>query len=230
MNLTPVLQPYMIEPDILLVDKPSGISSFDVIRILRRNLGIRKMGHAGTLDPLASGLMIVGIQTGTKKLTHYLKLPKEYIATIQLGSATTSGDTEGETICILDNFDIPTEKQIQEVLTSLLGEHDIVPPVYSAIKVDGRPLYWYARKNTCPIFMPTKHMGVTDIEFLSLQNDQQGVWKISCRIAVTSGTYIRSLAELVGQGLGIPATLSALRRVRIESWDVRNAFDIKNMI
>lgn len=230
MELPLEIQPYLIEPDVLLVNKPSGISSFDVIRVLRRNLHIRKMGHAGTLDPLASGLMIIGIQTGTKKLTQYLKLPKTYRATIQLGYATTSGDIEGEIMKEMSDFLIPSQERIHEVLEGLVGEHDIIPPVYSALKVDGKPLYEYARKGTCPIMMPVKHMGVTSATFLDYAQDTTGKWQITCTLAVTSGTYIRSLAEVVGQQLGIPATLSALERTRIADYDVTQAWDISDMV
>ena len=223
------LQQYLIEPDVLLVDKPSGPSSFDVIRFLRRETGIRKMGHAGTLDPLATGLMILGIQSGTKKLTQYLKLPKTYIATIQLGIATTSGDTEGEIMREQNITTPPEEILVQEVIKSLVGEHEIIPPVYSALKVNGKPLYVYARKNTCPIFMPIKHMGVTDAQFIAYEKDIEGKCQITCELAVTSGTYIRSLAEMVGERLGVPATLSALRRTVIGSHTIEHAASLSDM-
>jgi len=223
------LQKYLIEPDVLLVDKPSGPSSFDVIRFLRRETGIRKIGHAGTLDPLATGLMILGIQTGTKKLTQYLKLNKTYIATIQLGIATTSGDTQGEIMREQEITSPPEEKLVREVIKGLVGEHEVIPPVYSALKVDGRPLYIYARKNTCPIFMPIKHMGVTDARFVSQEKDAEGKWQIKCELAVTSGTYIRSLAEMVGERLAVPATLSALRRTVIGEHRIEQAASLIDM-
>lgn len=226
MILPPELQSYCIEPDIILVYKPSGISSFDVIRIMRRSLSIRKMGHAGTLDPLATGLMIIGIETGTKKLAGYLKLPKTYRATIQLGIATTSGDIQGEVMREQSNFEVPSETRIREVLENLVGEHDIIPPIYSALKVDGRALYEYARKGTCPIFMPIKHMGVVSATFLDYSQDVQGDWQIECILSVTSGTYIRSLAEAIGQRLGIPTTLSALERTHIAEYDIQQAWHI----
>jgi tRNA pseudouridine55 synthase len=230
MELPEFLQPHLIEPDVLLVNKPAGISSFDVIRVLRRHTHIRKMGHAGTLDPLATGLMIIGIQTGTKKLTQYLKLPKTYIATIRLGQATTSGDVEGEIMKSVTDFIPPSAQKIQEIIQGLLGEHEIIPPVYSALKVDGRALYVYARNNTCPIFMPIKHMGVTSAQFIQYEQDAQGYWCITCELAVTSGTYIRSLAEMVGERLGIPATLCALERTVIGDHNTGQALDMSNMV
>jgi tRNA pseudouridine55 synthase len=213
-----------IEPDILLVHKPKGITSFDVIRKLRRVLTIRKIGHAGTLDPLAHGLMIVGIQSGTKKMQQYLKLPKTYTAEVLCGMSTATGDLEGETI---EEKSIVTvdfkEKHIQEALDSMVGEHQLQAPLYSALKVEGKPLYWYARNNQTPPFIPVKEMNVTSI--MLLDNYVSGkYYVIKIRIEVSSGTYIRTLGEELGKRLGYPATLKGLYRVKIGVHEDQHAF------
>lgn len=129
---------YYIEPDVMLVSKPKGITSFDVVRKLRTILDIKKIGHAGTLDPLAHGLMIVGIGSGTKKMNQYLKLNKTYIAHIRVGMSTTTGDLEGEVV----KEKVPHQndmkpKDIEEIASSLVGTHVLTVPLYSAIKVQG---------------------------------------------------------------------------------------------
>ncbi|MDA1330356.1 MAG: hypothetical protein DWG76_05280 [Chloroflexi bacterium] len=152
---------------IILVNKPKGITSFDVIRQLRRKLGIRKMGHAGTLDPLASGLMIIGVNEGTKKLEEYLKLPKTYEADVLLGIQTTTGDMEGDILAEVPKEEV--EKKLSDTdLTTLfknfIGTHTLAVPKYSAIKVDGKALYTYAREGQEPPRVPEKEMEIRDIE------------------------------------------------------------------
>ena len=128
-----------IEPDVLLVHKPIGISSFDVLRRLRPVLGTKKLGHAGTLDPLARGLMIVGVNAGTKKMTNYLKLPKVYLADIVLGRSTTTGDAEGEITrqTMIGPGDLVLA-DVDQAVRSMVGTHTLPVPRYSAIKVDGK--------------------------------------------------------------------------------------------
>lgn len=215
-----------IEPDVLLVHKPKGITSFDVIRKLRRILGIKKIGHAGTLDPLAHGLMIVGIQSGTKKMQQYLKLPKTYIAEVLCGVSTTTGDLEGEIIeeKRVDNLDFK-EDDIQAALDGMVGEHQLKAPRYSAIKVEGKPLYWYARNNQEPPFIPTKEMNVKKVMLLDHYSSGKH-YVISVRIEVSSGTYIRTLGEELGKRLGYPSTLKKLYRVAIADYEDQNAFHL----
>ena len=213
-----------IEPDVLLVHKPKGITSFDVVRKLRRVLGERKIGHAGTLDPLAHGLMILGIKTGTKKMTNYLKLPKTYIAEVLLGKSTDTGDLEGEIVKekVIYKGDLK-ERDIDDTLLSMVGEHLLEVPLYSAIKVDGQPLYWYARNNKTPPRIPQKEMNVTNIQLLDhYQSADHYVVKV--RLDVSSGTYIRTLGEEIGRRLGYPATLKDLYRVHIGEFLDQDAY------
>ena len=206
--------------DILLVDKPKGITSFDVIRRLRKTLGIRKMGHAGTLDPLASGLMIIGVSSGTKKLNEYLKLPKVYVAEILLGKKTTTGDLEGEIIESekVDSIDI---KKVKDTLSKMKGKITLPVPLYSAVKIKGTPLYKHARKghNVKP---PEKEMEILNIKLTnSFKLDH--FYVLSLTIEVASGTYIRSIAEELGRRMNLPATLANLRRTRIGKFKIEDS-------
>lgn len=215
---------HYIEPDVLLVHKPKGISSFDVIRKLRPILGTRKIGHAGTLDPLAWGLMIIGVDTGTKKLTQYLKLPKTYIAEILVGESTTTGDLEGDIVeeKFVDRNEIKTNELEFQVL-SMKGEHTLQVPLYSAIKVQGKALYSYARAGETPPYIPEKEMNITAIQMLdSYRTGTHHVVKV--RIEVSSGTYIRTLGEEFGRRVGYPATLKSLYRVKIDDFKDADAY------
>ncbi len=211
----------MILKDILLIDKPKGITSFDVIRLLRRKLNIRKMGHAGTLDPLATGLMIIGIGEGTKKLSEYIKLNKTYEAEILLGIQTDTGDIEGK---IIDEKEVSAfpRATLEEALSFLKGKKKIRVPMYSAVKVGGKRMYARARAGDTSVRPPEKEMEVREIEFLNeyLEGKHQ---IISVRMDVSSGTYIRSLAEEFGKYLGVPATIKNLRRVRIGEFTIDQA-------
>lgn len=210
---------------ILLVDKPTGMTSFDVIRELRKKLGIRKMGHAGTLDPLATGLMIIGVGPGTKQMQEFLKLPKTYIADILVGIRTDTGDTDGATLEEKQVSELSEEK-VTEALDHLLGTHSYPVPLYSAIKVDGKALYKYARQGKTPPRIPEKEMTVTEYELLSIEPDTKTVL-VRVSFHVTSGTYIRVLGETLGDLLGYPATLSALRRTSIGKFSVNDAHSLE---
>ena len=218
-----------IEPDILLVHKPKGITSFDVIRKLRKILNIKKIGHAGTLDPLAHGLMIVGIGPGTKKMTQYLKLPKTYIAEVLLGKSTTTGDLEGEVVeeKVVHKADLK-KRDIEDAVDSMIGSHSYQVPLYSAIKVEVKPLYWYARNNQEPPHIPTKEMNVSSIQLLDhYASGKEFIVKV--RISVSSGSYIRTLGEELGKRLGYPATLKGLYRVTIGEYQDQNAYQFDDI-
>ncbi|MCI5108373.1 MAG: tRNA pseudouridine(55) synthase TruB [Candidatus Pacebacteria bacterium] len=203
--------------DIILIDKPKGITSFDCIRILRKKLGIRKMGHAGTLDPLATGLMIIGIGPGTKKLNEYLKLDKTYGTTVLVGVSTDTGDIDGK-VLKEEVFDLD-DKGIKEALDKLVGKNILSVPKYSAIKKNGKPLYYYAR-NDIDVEIPEKEMEVYDIRDVSYYKPY-----IKFTVDVSSGTYIRSLVEELGKKLKVPLTLSDLRRTKIGEFDIKNSKD-----
>lgn len=209
-----------MDGEVLLVDKPVGITSFDVIRRLRRKLGIRKMGHAGTLDPLASGLMLIGVGSGTKQLASLIKLPKTYEAEIVLGERRSTGDLEGEVTASVPVPDL-SEDEVRSALDSLTGVQELPVPAYSAIKQDGVPLYKKARRGE-EVATPVRAMEVREAALLSLLREGERV-RLKARFAVGSGTYIRSLAEALGARLGYPATLAGLRRTRVGEYRVEDA-------
>lgn len=231
----------MDTPTLVLVDKPRGITSFDVIRILRRryhteravrqehdfaHTGIDmiqhapKMGHAGTLDPLASGLMLIGVGDGTKKLNEYLKLSKTYEATILLGERRSTGDMEGD---VLEEKAVMAlaEEDVNAALCSMEGTLQLPVPVYSAVKQNGVPLYMRARQGR-NVVVPIKPM-VVECARVTAIRVEQGRAYVSVTFDVGSGTYIRSLAEELGKRLGYPATLYALRRTRIGTFHIEDA-------
>lgn len=206
--------------NIITVDKPSGISSFDVIRRLRRSLGVRKLGHAGTLDPLASGLLIIGVGDGTKKLDQFLKLPKVYEAEVLLGLKTDTGDVTGRTVERLKVPDL-SETKISEILGSLVGKLELPVPAYSAIKRGGEALYRKARRGE-KFELPVKPMEIFWLKFLGFKGDNEQVI-IKIELEVSSGTYIRSIAEEIGRRLEVPATIKSLRRTKIGVFMLKDA-------
>ncbi len=218
-------------PELLLIDKPLGITSMDIIRRLRRRLGIKKIGHAGTLDPLATGLVLVGVGAGTKKLTELIKLDKEYIAEIRIGERRTTGDLEGEVVEEKMVTDLSRE-DVEAATNSLVGTLELPVSAYSAIKVDGVPMYERARKaekrGEVVSEVPVRTMRVDEIELLSfVVSGDRAVATV--RFVVGSGTYIRSLAEELGRRLNYPATLQALRRTQVGVYRIEDAIPIEEV-
>ena len=209
----------------LLIDKPKGITSFDVIRRLRRTLQIKKMGHAGTLDPLASGLMLIGVGKGTKGLASLVKLDKEYLAEVRIGERRSTGDLEGE---IVEEREVKTltESQVEVALATLVGILSLSVSAFSAIKVDGVPMYKRARSaekiGKTVADVPEREMKVYEAKLLKFETGD-GRAVASVRFSVGSGTYIRSLAEELGRRVGYPATLQNLRRTKVGEFDIKNA-------
>ena len=212
-------------PELLLIDKPKGITSFDVIRRLRRTLQIKKMGHAGTLDPLASGLMLIGVGKGTKGLTSLVKLDKEYLAEVRIGERRSTGDLEGE---IVEEREVKTltESEVEVALATLVGALSLSVSAYSAIKVDGVPMYKRARSaekiGKTVADVPEREMKVYEAELLKFETGD-GRAVATVRFSVGSGTYIRSLAEELGRRVGYPATLQNLRRTKVGEFDIKDA-------
>jgi tRNA pseudouridine55 synthase len=224
-------------PELLLVDKPKGITSFDVIRRLRRQLGIKKMGHAGTLDPLATGLMIIGVGSGTKKLTGLVKLDKEYVADVLIGEQRATGDMEGEVVAEreVEGGERAAEilqSNISAALAEMIGKLTLPVSAYSAIKVAGVPMYKRARKaektGETVENVPLRMMRVDEAELLEVEvGGGRAVAKI--RFVVGSGTYIRSLAEELGRRLSYPATLKDLRRTRVGEFTIEDSLPLEKI-
>ena len=209
---------------IIFIDKSKGITSFDVIRMLRRTLGVRKMGHAGTLDPNATGILIVGVGEGTKHLQKYIGLPKTYVMDILLGVRTDTGDITGN---IIETSVCPTFNvgQVERILEGMIGSIALPIPSYSALKYKGKPRYAYARKGIA-LEPKIRKMEIFSLRFIDicyggLASIANPVLKIEMDCA--SGTYARSVAEEIGRMRGVPATLKGLRRTRIGTFSVEQA-------
>ncbi len=212
-------------PDqIILVDKPTGISSFGVVAIVRRYLtrllGRRvKVGHCGTLDPFATGLLILVSGRNTRRAGEFSGLDKVYQATIRLGARSTTGDPEGE---ITESHSKPPSlERIREVLSQFTGQIQQVPPSYSAIKVHGKRAYQLARAGK-PVVLSPRTVQVYSIELVSYSYPE-----LVIKTKVSSGTYIRSLASDMGERLGTGAYTVALRRLSIGSYDVAQAHQLR---
>jgi len=205
---------------ILLLDKPQGPTSHDLVGRTRKALGTRKVGHAGTLDPMATGLMILGVESSTRLLTYLVGLGKEYIATIRLGQATTTDDAEGEITATADAGGL-TDEAIAAGIRPLTGEISQVPSTFSAIKVDGRRAYDLARAGD-EVELRPRSVTVAAFDVLAIRRDG-AVVDLDVRVAVSSGTYVRALARDLGRALGVGGHLTALRRTRVGPFEVASA-------
>lgn len=206
---------------ILLLNKPSGISSNQALQKAKKILKVSKAGHFGTLDPLAEGLLIIGINSGTKLSKFLLNDEKEYEATIRLGISTDTDDSEGKVITTDDN-EISIETLL-EALDQFRGEQTQIPPKYSAIKIQGRKLYDYARKGEEIDIQPRK----VTIHFLEVLEFEYPILQI--KLKVSKGTYIRSIARDLGFKLGIGAHLTKLVRTEQGKFSLLNATTFENL-
>ena len=236
--------------EILLVDKPEGISSFGVVARVRRKLSeeagmvsvkgkdgvVRekrkkvKVGHTGTLDPFATGLLVLLIGKGTKRANEFLKLDKKYIATVRLGATSTTGDPEGEVTVLVDSsrvseddesgvrdVRVPSRADVEKAVEKFVGETEQKVPSYSAVKINGERAYKLARAGK-EVEMPTRKVRIDEIEILDYK------WPdLTIRCQVSSGTYIRALGEDIGKELGVGGYLTALRRTQVGEWRIEGA-------
>lgn len=225
----PILSSHLQDGAMLLVDKPKEWTSFDVVNKLRNKLrqhfGIRKIkvGHAGTLDPMATGLLIICTGKDTKRLDEYQGLPKEYTGTMTLGATTPSYDAETP----VDQHyptDHITAQMLEDARKQFLGAISQLPPVFSAIKVDGQPLYKKARRGEAIQVEPR------NIEIYAFELTRVALPEIDFRVRCSKGTYIRSLAFDFGQALQSGAYLSALRRTAIGSYTVDEAWQLDDLV
>ena len=208
---------------LLLVDKPGGPTSHGIVAQTRKALGLKKVGHAGTLDPMATGLLVLGIGQGTKLLTYCVGLDKAYEATIRLGMTTSTDDAEGETDVVATEvaLDDLSEDAIREALRAFLGDIEQVPSSVSAIRVDGKRAYERHRAGEEVVLAP-RPVTISSIEVLSIRREDPW-WDVDIRVECSSGTYIRAIARDVGVALGVGGHLTALRRTRVGPFDVHHA-------
>ena len=218
-----------VSGEILAIDKPLGWTSFDAVKRVRgaiqRRLGLKKfkVGHAGTLDPLATGVLLICTGRATRMIETLQNGHKEYVATLKLGATTPSFDLETE----VDNI-YPTEHITRELVEKTLPEFqgDIlqVPPVFSAVKVDGKRAYSFARKGK-EVELKPKQLQISEIELLSLEGNM-----LEIRVVCSKGTYIRALARDIGQALGSGAHLVGLRRTRVGDYDISKALSVEEAV
>jgi tRNA pseudouridine55 synthase len=205
---------------VILIDKPLDWTSFDVVRKIRNLIRIKKVGHAGTLDPLATGLLIICTGKFTKKINEYMGMEKEYTGTFTLGASTPTYDLESEPVNIKDTSEL-TDEEIYAATKQFTGLIQQVPPIHSAIKQKGKPVYLLARKGEDVILEPR---AVTIKEFTIEKIEMP---KVHFKVVCTTGTYIRSLAHNFGEALGCGAYLSSLRRTRIGDYKTEDALTME---
>lgn len=207
------------EGKVILINKPIHWTSFDVVRKIRNLIKIKKVGHSGTLDPLATGLLIICTGKFTKKINEYMAREKEYTGSFTLGAVTPTYDLESEPQNFKD-FDFVTKELLQETIKKFLGEIDQVPPIHSAIKQEGKPVYLAARKGIDVKLEPRK-ITIKEFEITGFE-----LPVIYFRVVCTTGTYIRSLANDYGTVLGCGAYLSSLCRTRIGEFTLHQSMTI----
>ncbi|HSH12127.1 MAG TPA: tRNA pseudouridine(55) synthase TruB [Desulfurivibrionaceae bacterium] len=211
--------PGLAEAGIYLLDKPEGPSSFRMVHVVRRALGIKKTGHAGTLDPFATGLLIVCAgRPATRLISQLMAGEKEYLATLTLGVETTTQDREGEVVATAPFTGI-SAAQVADCLAGFVGEQLQLPPLYSALKHQGKPLYHYARRGV-EIERQPRPVTISELECRGFAGDS-----LKIRVRCGKGTYIRALAFDIGRVLGCGAHLAALRRIRSGPFSVAEAVE-----
>ena len=205
----------------LLLDKEKGISSNQLVQKVKKSLSLKKVGHLGTLDPMATGLMILAINRATKFSSYFLESDKSYDASIQLGSSTDTDDAMGNIISSSDI--IPNEKDINKSLASFIGQSMQTAPFFSALKHKGKPLYKYAREGEF-ISKPPREINIFSIKNIICEHN-----KCSFIVHCSKGTYIRSIARDLGEKLNSGGHLSALRRLSQGTFNIKNAMTIENI-
>ncbi|ATY13318.1 tRNA pseudouridine(55) synthase TruB [Amycolatopsis sp. AA4] len=211
-------------PGLLIVDKPAGMTSHDVVARARRIMGTRKVGHAGTLDPMATGVLVLGIERATKLLGHLALDRKTYLATLSLGRSTTTDDAEGEP---LENDAAPetlaavTDEQIADGVAQLTGDIQQVPSAVSAVKIDGKRAYARVRAGE-DVVLPPRPVTVHRFDVLGLRREDDRI-ELDAVVECSSGTYVRALARDLGAGLGVGGHLKALRRTTVGPFTLARA-------
>lgn len=219
----PDRDPRAPEGALLLVDKPKGWTSFDVVNKIRHLLHVRRVGHSGTLDPMATGLLIVCTGKKTKEMGQFVDLDKEYDGEMILGARTASFDAETpiEEIRSIDGI---TGERLHDVVARFVGAQEQIPPMWSAVKVGGKPLYKYARKGV-DVARRGRSIVIRSIELHDII-----LPKVAFTVVCSKGTYIRALVNDIGVALGCGAYLTALRRTRIGTYSLNQALSMDQLI
>lgn len=211
---------------IVNIDKPKGLSSFDVIRRLRKIIKMKRIGHTGTLDPLATGVLVICLGEATKLASEIESESKVYLAEMELGYGTDTYDTEGKVVkkaCESFDYSQIESKFMNRIFAEFLGVQKQIPPMYSALKVDGKKLYELAREN---IEIERKSRDIF-IEYIKLESVEEK--KVRFEVKVSKGTYIRTLIEDIGIKIGCFATMTALRRLSVGNYRVEDSFTLEKI-
>jgi tRNA pseudouridine55 synthase len=216
----------MAESGLIIVDKPAEWTSHDVVAKLRRFAGTRRVGHAGTLDPMATGVLVVGVEKATRLLGHLALTEKVYDATIRLGVSTNTDDAQGQVIAEASAAAVTAER-VRAGVAALTGEIMQIPPQVSAIKVDGQRAYKLARAGE-NVELAARPVTIHAFEITGIRH-QDEVVDVDATVRCSSGTYIRGLARDLGAGLGVGGHLTALRRTRVGPYDLSRASTIEQL-
>jgi tRNA pseudouridine55 synthase len=215
-----------VPPGVVIVDKPAGMTSHDVVARVRKIFGTRKVGHAGTLDPMATGVLVLGLERATKLLGHLALERKAYLATIRLGAATTTDDAEGELLSEVDASGVD-EDAVHARVRELTGEIQQVPSSVSAVKVAGKRSYQRVRDGE-EVVLPPRPVVVHRFDVLSLRRVERAT-ELDVLVDCSSGTYVRALARDLGAGLGVGGHLTALRRTQVGPFGLRTARTLEQL-
>ena len=221
-----------MEGKVLIINKPKGLTSHDVVDVVRKRLGVKKVGHAGTLDPAATGILIVLVGKKTKEQAKYMKMEKEYLAEVEFGMETDTGDREGRLIAKLSYGQMVKlrRKEIEDVSPRFIGKVKQSVPLYSAVKIKGKKLYELARKGKGPKKLPERIVEIKEIKILDFKKGTNTTYPIvKLKIVCGKGVYIRQLAVDLGKALGFPAYLKSLIRTRVGEFGLKKALQIGNL-
>ncbi|HQP92022.1 MAG TPA: tRNA pseudouridine(55) synthase TruB [Candidatus Omnitrophota bacterium] len=207
---------------ILILDKPSGITSHDCVDIVRRKLKTKKVGHSGTLDPVATGVLVMLVGKYTKLFDKFVSFDKEYEATLKLGMVTSTGDSEGKVLSE-KNISHINEDQVRDVFKEFVGEREQVPPMVSAIKHQGKRLYELARKGI-EVERKSRPIKIYDLKITRISLPE-----IDFFVHCSKGTYIRRLGEEIGERLGVGGFISYIRRVSLGPFNIKEAIRIEDL-
>jgi tRNA pseudouridine55 synthase len=220
----------LVASGLVLIDKPTDWTSHDVVAKVRKAVGTKKVGHAGTLDPLATGLLVLGIESGTKLLTFLVGADKTYLATIRLGISTVSDDSQSDVLETASKEALAAVEtsKIQQEIQKLTGVIQQRPSSVSAIKVDGKRAYDLVRSGE-EVELKSREVRVSSFELVSSKKTPEGFIDLEVRVDCSSGTYVRALARDLGRALGVGGHITALRRTRVGSFDIDKANQITDL-
>jgi tRNA pseudouridine55 synthase len=217
-----------VEPDgLVVVDKPGGMTSHDVVARVRGLARRKRVGHAGTLDPMATGVLVLGVGRATRLLGYLTGAGKGYAATIRLGRSTVTDDADGEVVAEVPAGGL-TDPAVRAGLAALTGEIDQVPSAVSAVKLQGRRAYRLVREGA-PVELPARRVVVSRLAVLAIRRDQPELIDVDVELACSSGTYVRAIARDLGAGLGVGGHLTALRRTFVDGFRLAEATTLEGL-